>query len=1611
MQKSLPKRIIADLTLHVGERKFLQRFSRSKKAALALLRDEALLRNVSALSFDAGRITCAEVLGLCESVLAELAPMPEEGWLDFTYRFACDTLFADEGFARRVVQYGDGALFFLALLQVILEAERAALPFDPFLDLALLSAEEQADCDRWQDYARFVDHYRREYVYEMMRLGLEVTPYCTLEHIAGVHHLAVQTARGLKAAGVPIDLALVSASAAGHDIGKFGCKPGERVPYLHYYYTDQWFKTRDIAGIGHIAANHSTWDLEIENLSAESLVLIYADFKVKQRRDGTGKEITELYSLDNAFEVILHKLDAVDEQKARRYRYVYAKLHDFEEYMLTLGVETMPLQPAAAAAKDIALMSADEVVEALKFFAIEHSIALMHRLGAARQFATILESGRGETNWRRLRAYLSIFEEYATYLSSGQKVQLLGFLYELLMHGEGDIRRQAAALTGAVIARFHAGYRKELPAGVLPDPTAPTAAALWDKYIEMIVHPDHKLTQQHKSRLGNTLKIIVQSALANCGPGEEALYLDAVLRHYQDPDTLDELTVFVLLDCGLYLPPRHLDHHRLARLAAFACRTIHNDTPMLRAASLRLLRILAERLPAGGPLTTGLLGAANTVADTDNVTLVFLKGRLLRALGWDDSLQTTATQGEAVISDIFLDNLKTATPWVIKAVNIKLLLDRINRGDHSRLLHIAAHFSNLIKVSERVVVRHDAGAALLKVAPLLSRDQRNEIAVELAKGLEVGEYEFSKYIPAYLAEFSLWLPPEELDEIIAQLQNLLEGANDRIASVALATVGVLIECYSEYRHRFPEPDGRYRRRRERLLGMLLKGLAGYRSAVRQDALLVVGKSVFGSKRLDGHEKRRLFSLCCKKLLFLINENREGDITFFYRAASLSHIYRFITEQILDHGGFRFERRDRIAFFPGTFDPFTLSHKGIVRDIRDLGFEVMLAIDEFSWSKKKQPRLIRRRIAGISLADEFHVYIFPDNFPVNIANPLDLRRLRQAFPGQEVYMVMGSDVVANASSYRAVPVADSIHEQNHIIFRRLESPVDNLNEDALNCISGKILKMTLPIHLEDISSSQIRENIDLNRDIRNLIDPVAQEFIYGSGLYLREPQYKPVYRMRGIMFEQIEAPDQALFDELCAGILADHPAAREICRILQLRGHSLVLMRNQQEQGRVSGFAALRQMRSNELFAVLGHEELAAYVRQNAAGKSLLLSGLFVGPSADPEEAAQLLLTEALSAALKDNCTYALYLPLTGDCPPHVAAVLTRQGFWRHSGFHEQRALYVVDMRRPAVCINNLELTIKAPFSHNERVLATIKMAHRRLQTALTALYPGQLVLALAAGVMHDRLVQKITALNGVPTEPSQPRALGPYVCVPFGKLLRGHVAPNTITKTLHTDKVYDPDIRKSSIEAFPNYSPLDSQIRTIKSFNRPVILVDDLIHYGDRLLRLDPLFRKEDIQVERVLVGLLSGRGRDLMAIQGRPVDCVYDIPNLHSWFVESTIHPFIGGDTVRREQPPLPGLQPSINLVLPYTAPRHLAGCPRPAVFDFSACCLQNARDILLTLEAEYRVLYERNLTIRRLSEAVMLPLCPDKGACLAYDPNLAATVYLDNDLEMLSRMRALIE
>ena len=1533
------------------------------------------------------RLACRALIEAAVEAMPDI-PVPEGGWCSCVLSDATARLYPQHRRPATEPQE-DFALCALLAIQLLLEEERRALPFDWHIDFAFCADEEAAGSPF---YPRFLQVWRQDFVYELLRLGSELTPFSTLQHIAMVHHVAMTAGRALRRSGAAVDLALTSAAAAGHDIGKFGCMPGERVPYLHYYYTDEWLTRSGLPQVGQVAGNHSTWDLELANLSVESMLLIYADFRSKQRREADGRETAALYALKDAFDVILSKLDNVDAAKKRRYEYVYRKLRDFEDYLIAHGVD-VTLQgrnTEPSPQPDIALMKPDEYYRAFCLTAVEHNLDMMRRLSHEGLFSDLLEMARSEKDWTRVRTYLCVLEDYFTYLSTNQKIQTVYFLYELLLHPEGDIRRQAAALMGQVMAKFSLRYKKELPSSAPRAAVEQTQFALWSQYLNLLFYPDHKLTPQQTSHIRFTAKLVVSATLENCAPQETEQFLSVLLSHYQFPHVEDEGAALALTDTLCYLSLKLLTEERAEQVAAFALAQCRGRSPSLQAAALQFFFRASQTLPESHPLRSAL---ERLRQEELTFALPSLRYRYARVCGVPAEQAMEALTNEEV-SDILLDNLKTATPWMIKVVNVELL-SRYAACGMGSAMQIAAHFANLIRVSEAVVVRQRAGRALLGIAPRLTSEERNEIAVELAKALESGHYEFSKYIPQYLGTFMLWLPPAELDEVIDYLAELLSHSADSVVASALDTVGFALESYRTYPQRFPEEEAVWDRRRRRLAGLLLKGMASYRQAVQQEAMYVLGDTLFASPRFPDERRAWLFTLCAHKLLFLMHENQEEGLNDLYCSAALYRMYQFIVRYETDNGPFRFTQRQKVAFFPGTFDPFTLSHKALACTIRDMGYEVFLAVDEFSWSKKTQPSLIRRRIASMSVADEFHVHLFPYNIPVNIATPGDLRRLKDMFAGRELYLIVGSDVIHGASSYKAAPSPDSVHSMNHIVFRRvsaLHGEEKDMDADV-GMITGKVVQLQLPSQLEDISSTRIRENIDMNRDISHLIDPMVQEYIYQRGLYLREPQYKPLLSPGTLRFDEA-APEAPLLAELQA--IGMPPAAAQG---VQRRGERIMTLRSGDE---LLAAASFDQRRTRELLALLGDPVRVNDVRNAASGRLLCITGMY----GRDDESLQLLLTQLFAQAMEQDCLWALFAALDAPASPMADDLLRQQGL--RLVRPGDPSLLLADMSAPVVFLQNVETAIKPPFSGDSAVLSAIRQARRRFKLGLVALYPGRLIFTISSQLVLHRLVEKITALNGVPMTPTQPRVLGPYMCVPFGKLLRRAAIPNTVTKTIHTDKVFAADRRTQWIQAFPGYAPLADQMRVVHSFRRPVILVDDQLHTGRRIGVLDPLAREQQVEIKEVLVGILSGQGRDLAQQLGRDVDYVYFVPNLRAWYVESTLYPFIGGDTVEHPAMERSGLQPSVNLILPYVYPEHLRQCGADAAYTFSRTCIENTLYIIEALETAYRRVYARSLTLRRLSEAVVLPLCPDKGR-MSYNPDGAVSDYLRDDLETLRRLENL--
>ena len=111
--------------------------------------------------------------------------------------------------------------------------------------------------------------------------------------------------------------------------------------------------------------------------------------------------------------------------------------------------------------------------------------------------------------------------------------------------------------------------------------------------------------------------------------------------------------------------------------------------------------------------------------------------------------------------------------------------------------HTAMHLSNLLSVSEHLPVREHAGEAMVTLAPYLTVDQRNEIAVDLLRELENGQEQIARFIPAYLGRLLGTLPEKEIVEAVDFLEGVLRSGSVRPAAPVLLALGSLIAALPE----------------------------------------------------------------------------------------------------------------------------------------------------------------------------------------------------------------------------------------------------------------------------------------------------------------------------------------------------------------------------------------------------------------------------------------------------------------------------------------------------------------------------------------------------------------------------------------------------------------------------------------------------------------------------------------------------------------------------------------------------------------------------------------------------------------------------------------------
>ena len=1529
-------------------------------------------------------VNLRNLMAACSSHLETLCPAMREkdaedgDWLQKTYAYLLAGFFPESFACNLSEQEVTAVESFLGILNGILKREQAECVFDPGKNFALCSGRELENSPIRDEYGRLLECFYDGGLYALLRLSAICTPYNILGHIAGVHHVSMYIARQLAKKKVPVDPALMSGAALMHDIGKFGCRPSEedRIPYLHYYYTYQYCLGNRLENIGDIAANHSVWDLELENLSTESLLLIYADFRVKSIPGPDGTEKIRFWDISDSYDVILGKLDNVDDAKRERYSKVYAKLKDFEEYIISLGCAVDLVSGEGTKKKYAfpALMKPDEMTEYFCSLAISSNLEIMSTTMREDRFIDLLETIRSEHDARHVRAYLTALEEYSAYLPQNQKNSILTFLSDMLAHREGDIRRQAAAIAGVLMADYDIRFAKAVPEGYSHPQVGAKMEDVFTSFMGRMLHPDPNLGERERRYTGFAMKNVMQSLMEHLDEDGRArvqeIYIGYCVPAY------DPLTSFFLMDGACMLDPALCSDAQKERMENFAVACVSGSSgEESRVASLRFLLGWMEKGWKSSRDLPALLRQYFPTKEGLPYSIRWLLMRIRQFYGISGDSEVLSYE----MSNLYLENQRLDVPWINKYVNLEILgIRQKDEKDPEKLYQYASHLMHMLQFSDRIVNRVQAGENLLAIIPMLSRHQWHEIAQELVSALEIGEYAVSKYIPPCLGRMYLLLNDEERSYILSQMRRLTGSLQERSAVAALETVGVILG----------ESSGVLtEREKDRAEGILCAGMADYREEVAHEAFYVLGQKLFGSSTLPLKRKQACFSDLARKILVLRDWTLPG-IYVYFNGVSLNRIYRFINEYRLTTGRNPIDEEELpVAFFPGTFDPFSLGHKRIVEKIREMGYCVYLAVDTFSWSKKPQPFEIRRKIVSIATADMKAVYLFPEEIPVNIANPEDMKRLKSSFGHRKVHIVAGSDVVENASAYRKEREEGCIREFAHIIFlRNPENGSGSVAQTRKLCaerIDAKIVFMSLPPLMEEVSSTRIRDNINSGRDILGLIDENVQNYIYDRGLYTIGPVYKT--QARYIRFDMEMSAAAGLQMSAASGPQAVSPAGESFCMHFTLEDCPVCDI-------------VFHDADPSHLLAECGSLKTAAELRHHMGGKTAVLTAIESG-GAFTRRGLKIALNEWLEYLQENGYAAAMFhgedfdtkiLSLFGFLPLPDAG-----GFW------------MVDTRRPVVLFHNTRVAIRETFTRDERMEELLEKCRERLQGALSQAYPGRLVLCFDSEVVNYRLLLLVTKSNGVTM--TTPRGVtGDKMCVPFGKILKGVRVPGTVTWALDTEKVYRRDLSSFSVSSYPGYAPLDIQIRTVRSFMRPVIFVDDLYHSGERMRRIYEVLEEEGIRSAELIVGVVSGRGQDLADMNGQHVEAAYHIPNLFRWLIETDLYPFIGGDGVVQpdDRPHLTMAIPSINAVLPYEVPAFLREMSPESLYRYSCVCLENARDIFRLLEDIYRKTYGRLLTMNRIGEVISEPRYPETIQMDREKLRQLPSAMLGEELEKLRRL-----
>ncbi len=211
---------------------------------------------------------------------------------------------------------------------------------------------------------------------------------------------------------------------------------------------------------------------------------------------------------------------------------------------------------------------------------------------------------------------------------------------------------------------------------------------------------------------------------------------------------------------------------------------------------------------------------------------------------------------------------------------------------------------------------------------------------------------------------------------------------------------------------------------------------------------------------------------------------------------------------------------KIGILGGSFHPIHNGHLDMARNARDeLGLDmILLMVDRIPPHKElAQGATSEQRFRMVQLAAEGEKGFIASDWELNQCGTsytaLTLTHLAEEHPGDELYFIMGSDMLRSLTSWYHPEI---VCEKAHLVCICRAGQDGGEAEAALQVKTFYGAQVTLLPPVRELSSTEIRSRLADGRSIAGLVPSAVERYIYEQALYVNEQMVTLTEAMRSVL---------------------------------------------------------------------------------------------------------------------------------------------------------------------------------------------------------------------------------------------------------------------------------------------------------------------------------------------------------------------------------------------------------------------------------------------------------------------------------------------------------------